>query len=109
MPRRRTPEAQTLHDYGEALDVRLREMRDDVLARAATYCNGVVPTVDSFHGQIGGKNNVLVDSIRTQFLSPADFIARWFQGLVQVATADAAEGRYYRASVRLARLMQDEL
>ena len=37
----------------------------------------------SFHNTIGGKNNTFVDSIRTQFITPDDFVSQWIDGLLR--------------------------
>lgn len=38
-------------------------------------------SLQSMHSTIGGKNNIFVDSIRTEFLNPRDFKAQWIKGL----------------------------
>ena len=35
----------------------------------------------SFHNTIGSKNNTFIDSVRTNFLNPEDYIAQWIDGL----------------------------
>lgn len=38
-------------------------------------------SLQSLHSTIGGKNNIFVDSIRTEFVNPNDFMAQWIKGL----------------------------
>jgi hypothetical protein len=108
MARGRSPEARAIRARLKELDENLREMRDDVLARAGDVAGRHAPNVHSFHGVIGGKNTVWVDSIRIQFLNPSDFIARWLHGMLSKAEVGIARG-YDNAAVRAARLMQDTL
>lgn len=37
----------------------------------------------SFHNTIGGKNNTFIDSVRTRFISPDDYISQWIDGLLR--------------------------
>jgi hypothetical protein len=54
---------------------------------------GEICSVHVMHAHIGRNNNTFVDSIRTQFTGPDDFIAKWIVGL-QAALADrAAKGK----------------
>lgn len=61
------------------LDAKLRAMLPDALAKFHEIKAGA--SVQSFHAYIGGNNNRFVDSVRMQFTSPEDFIARWIDGL----------------------------
>lgn len=38
-------------------------------------------SLQSMHSTIGGKNNIFVDSIRTEFINPKDFQTQWIKGL----------------------------
>jgi len=49
--------------------------------------------VHVLHAHIGKNNNVFVDSVRTQFQSPDDFIARWIQGLNEKLSQLRAAGK----------------
>ena len=63
----------------EELSVRLKAMRDEALRRFEAI-NGP-SSLHSLHAHIGRNNNTFVDSVRIQFQSPDDFIARWLDGL----------------------------
>lgn len=39
-------------------------------------------SIHSLHGTIGGKNNIYVDSIHSQFSDPNDFKAKWLEGFI---------------------------
>lgn len=63
----------------EDISNRLKAMRDEAL-QMFEFING--PTsVHKMHAHIGRNNNTFVDSVRMQFQSPEDFIARWLDGL----------------------------
>lgn len=64
------------------LSERLENMRAEALERFAVI-NGP-STVQQMHAHIGRNNNIFVDSVRMQFHSPDDFIARWLNGLTQL-------------------------
>jgi hypothetical protein len=64
------------------LSEQLENMRPDALERFAVI-NGP-STVHQMHAHIGRNNNTFVDSVRMQFHSPDDFIARWLNGLTQL-------------------------
>lgn len=81
MSRRRAPEAQALHDLDAQLTAQLRSSAAAVLRRVSRLRNRNI-TLPSLHGIIGGKNNTYVDSIRTQFPDPNDFLAQWIRGLL---------------------------
>lgn len=63
------------------LTERLKEMRDNALLRFEAI-NGP-SSIHQMHAHIGRNNNTFVDSVRMQFQSPEDFIARWLDGLKQ--------------------------
>jgi hypothetical protein len=107
MLRRRLPEAQVLYELEESLTARLENMRDAVLRRVATIRGGRSPSVHSFHGVIGGKNNTFVDSIRTKFTDPQDFKARWLRGLMDQARPGLAKGNL-NAAGSIVQLLKDE-
>lgn len=44
--------------------------------------NSNAPSIHGMHAIIGSKNNTFVDSIRTQFSDPNDFIQQWIKGLL---------------------------
>ena len=78
------------------LDDRLKVMRPDAVAKF----HEIKPSanVQSFHAYIGSHNNKFVDSVRMQFESPEDFIARWLDGLKNRVIEDAANIRKRRIS-----------
>ena len=63
------------------LDDELRAIQAEALMRA-NQLTGKDRSLASLHSLIDGKNNTYVDSVRTQFKDPADFIARWIDGLL---------------------------
>ena len=72
---------ETLEDLEKSLTEELGEIRNDVLKIASDILERDV-RVQSLHGILGGKNNQYVDSIRSQFPSPNDFISKWLKGLL---------------------------
>ena len=53
-------------------------------------------SLHSLHAHIGRNNNTFVNSIRTQFSGPDDFIAQWIAGLnVQLDLIKATGKRNY--------------
>ena len=84
MPRTKAP----LQVRVDELTAELESRRQAGMLRAG-YREFGNKQVVSFHGTIGGKNNVYVDSIRQVFLSPEQFLAEWKQGaLYQAADWD---------------------
>jgi len=78
-------ERRRLFEIEEQLTSELKAVQEEVLeryneVRGPDY-NGDYRSIHSLHGIIGGKNNILVDSINKQFSNPNDFIAQWFYGL----------------------------
>ena len=63
----------------EEISERLKGMRDEALRRFEAI-NGP-SSLHKFHAHIGRNNNTFVDSVRMQFQSSDDFIARWLDGL----------------------------
>jgi post-segregation antitoxin (ccd killing protein) len=61
------------------LDAWIRENQGTALARFRKFSPG--SSVHSFHAHIGKNNNTYVDSVRSHFGGPADFIAHWVEGL----------------------------
>lgn len=81
MPINKNIDQETLQYLEKSLTEELEEIRDDVL-KIASDIAGKKVSVQSLHGFLGGKNNQYVDSIRSQFPSPKDFISRWLKGLL---------------------------
>ncbi|MBU1647781.1 MAG: topoisomerase II [Proteobacteria bacterium] len=71
----------TLKELEESLTEELKELESSTLQRASLIAEKKV-SIQSLHGYLGGKNNHYVDSIRSQFPSPDDFISKWIQGLL---------------------------
>jgi hypothetical protein len=61
------------------LDLWLKSNQSEALRRFEDFSNS--SSLHVFHAHIGKNNNIFVDSIRTQFQNPEDFIARWINGL----------------------------
>jgi hypothetical protein len=81
MPVHKNIDQETLEDLDSSLTEELEEIRGDVLDIASDIVGRDV-SVQSLHGFLGGKNNAYVDSIRSQFPSPKDFISKWMNGLL---------------------------
>lgn len=76
-----------LYEIEKKLTLKLKSMENEVLG-IYNYIgeqNGRgVRTLPSMHAIIGSKNNTFVDSIRTQFMNPNDFIQQWIKGLLDI-------------------------
>lgn len=81
----------------------IRQNQDEALRRYAKFANN--PSLHSFHANIGRNNNTFVDSVRTRFAGPQDFIARWVVGLHNTLDAMRASGRKRYSS----RLLSEEI
>ena len=73
---------QDIQEKEAELSHRLEGMRDEALARVAPITGPA--TLHQMHAHIGRNNNTFVDSVRMQFHSPDDFIARWLNGLTNL-------------------------
>ncbi len=109
MPKRKDPTQEAI----DVLTTRLAETREEAMV-AAGYDAFGLREVASFHGTIGGKNNVYVDSIREAFLSPEEFVSEWKQGLLAKAqerdTVDIAGygGRFQNSAAHaILRMLQN--
>jgi hypothetical protein len=97
------------------LTEQLDKLRPDAI-RVASSVKGRTLSLQGFHAVIGGKNNTYVDSVRTQFEDPEDFLAKWTHGLVGEAKRREElelrfDGRISGSSAAhdLARILQDEV
>lgn len=106
-------EIRMLQAKEESLTGKLKELLPGVLIKANKillekyeYKYEFETTVQSLHGIIGSKNNTFVDSIRTQFINPNDFIARWLSGMMLYEEKRRAEFKNYTPSNDLV-LFQD--
>lgn len=103
-----------IFDIEEKLTQKLKSMQEDVLViynniYNRAYLQDENRSIHSMHAIIGSKNNTFVDSIRTQFLDPNDFIQQWVKGLIDkfgdkvYRNPDGKEHKYV-----LIHLLQDE-
>jgi hypothetical protein len=71
-------------------------------------------SVHVMHAHLGKNNNTFVDSIRTQFSNPDDFISKWIEGLqerlakIQGGTLNRYEGKIFSEEI-LFNALQDDL
>lgn len=97
------------------LTERLKELQPEALERASEIKEKNL-SVQSLHAYIGKNNMVFVDSVRTQFSNPNDFLARWTNGLMQAiqkieqAQREKYHGNTYQTTSEhdLVRFLQDE-
>jgi hypothetical protein len=97
------------------LSEQLDQLRPEAI-RVASAVKGRTLSLQSFHAVIGGKNNTYVDSVRTQFKDPEDFLAKWTHGLVsEVKRREELElrfdGRIHGSSAAhdVARIVKDNV
>lgn len=69
-------------------------------------------SLHSFHAQMGSRNNLYIDSIRTKFVDPEDFVAQWLCGLLknveqQIDEGTFGKGRYKGADYFLIQYLKD--
>jgi len=106
---------ETLRSLESSLSEELKLLEPTVLTRASRITNEDT-SVQSLHGYIGGKNNEYVDSIRSQFPSPDDFISQWIKGLLdKVNDIESKQKQKYNGNVyqttpthRMVRLVKDQ-
>lgn len=85
------------------LDAWIREHQSDALF-AFERLTGE-NSVHVMHAHIGRNNNTFVDSVRTQFTSPQDFISRWIGGLqaklaeIESGTRNRYKGRKFSEEI----------
>lgn len=66
----------------------------------------------SFHAQMGSRNNLYVDGVRTKFIDSKDFIAQWLCGLMknverQIGDGTFGKGRFKGADYYLIQYLKD--
>lgn len=66
----------------------------------------------SFHAQMGSRNNLYIDGVRTKFIDSEDFIAQWLCGLIknverQIDEGTFGKGRYKGADYYLIQYLKD--
>jgi hypothetical protein len=81
-----TPEKRLLY-----LEAWIRENQTAALARFSEFSPGA--SLHSFHAHIGRNNNTFVDSVRTRFSGPQEFVARWIEGLHATLDDLKSQGR----------------
>lgn len=80
-----------LEKQEQQLTERIRNLQSDALDRFEDITGN--RSIHSFHAMLGSNNNEYVDSVRTSFFDPKDFIAQWLQGLTERVQSQAALGR----------------
>lgn len=51
-------------------------------------------SLHSFHAQMGSRNNLYIDGVRTKFIDSEDYIAQWLCGLVKHVERQIDEGTF---------------
>ncbi len=74
-----------------ALSERIKALQGEALEKYKEITGKA--SIHSFHAMIGSNNNVFVDSVRTAFLDPNDFVSQWLQGLARRAQERELEGK----------------
>lgn len=101
-------DSKELFKIEEKLTNRIKIMKEDALIIYNNIYNDLYEgfsgyknkSIHSMHAIIGSKNNTFVDSIRTQFLDPNDFIQQWVKGMLdqygnkKYNRADGTEHKY---------------
>ncbi|WP_084191447.1 topoisomerase II [Algiphilus aromaticivorans] len=80
-----------LEKQEQQLTERIRQLQPDALDRFEEITGN--RSIHSSHAMLGSNNNVYVDSVRTAFLDPNDFISRWIKGLTERVQIYAEQGR----------------
>lgn len=80
-----------LEKQEQQLTERIRQLQPDALDRFEDITGN--RSIHSFHAMLGSNNNVYVDSVRTAFLDPKDFISQWLKGLTERVQSQAEQGR----------------
>lgn len=75
------------------LDKWIRENQSAALREFRCLMGKDSVSVHVMHAHIGRNNNTFVDSVRTQFAGPDDFIARWLSGLQAKLSEIEVSGR----------------
>ena len=70
----------TYSNHINELDSYLKDNRSKVLSKVSGILNKDI-SIHSFHGIIGGKNEMYGKSIRTRFVDFNDFLYSWLTGL----------------------------
>lgn len=105
-----------IEEQERLLTKKLEESRTEVLKRASVIAKEKLNT-QMFHGKIGNRNNILVDSVRLRFPNASDFLAQWLNGLltkvkcIEENQKQKYNGKVFRntASHELLKFMKDEL
>ncbi|MBQ0934164.1 hypothetical protein [Ideonella paludis] len=95
------------------LDEWIRQNQAPAIARFSSVAKKPC-SVHVMHAHLGKNNNTFVDSVRTQFLSPEDFISKWIEGLhgklakIQTGAKRRYEGKIFSEEI-LFEALQDDL
>lgn len=71
-----------LKELEEELTKEIRSKQDYILEKLRVRLNQESYSFQRFNGLFGGKNNIYVDSVRTQFSDFNDFYSQWLKGLI---------------------------
>jgi len=108
-------EQKIIKEIIDDVNVELLSKREYILAKIGKEIGEVDFSFQQFNGRFGGKNNLYVDSVRTQFLDFDDFYAQWLKGLIDKYEEDKSfqlntYGKIYpvKASFLNLKLIQDK-
>ena len=71
-----------LDEIENDLTLEIVEKRDYVLEKIRLILNRERYSFQMFNGKVGGKNNIYVDSVMTQFSDFNDFYSQWLRGVI---------------------------
>lgn len=75
-------EQNILEEIESDLTIEIVEKRDYILEKIRVILNREKYTFQMFNGKVGGKNNIYVDSVMTQFSDFNDFYSQWLRGVI---------------------------
>ncbi len=78
---------QFIEEQEGLLTAHLKSIQLESLARFEEISGN--SSIHSFHARIGMHNNTFVDSVRTRFVDPKDFINQWISGLLSKVNSEA--------------------
>lgn len=84
----KTEEQKTIDGIIAELSYELKTKQARILKIIAGEVGEANYSFQQFNGRFGGKNNIYVDSVRTQFLDFDDFYAQWLKGLIDLYEED---------------------
>lgn len=105
---------QFIEKQEELLTAHLKSIQADCLRKWGEISCG--KSIHSFHAHIGMHNNTFVDSVRTRFVDPNDFINQWVSGLLARVSSEArkaggfpSEETLSAGMIYLLKVLNDEL